>query len=74
MTKEQILERLRPGTIIQVNWRPVFSTKEGPNWIEAQVFEIHASQFTAFVRVDGNPLRFSFYDDLDSTWRFIDED
>ena len=64
---------LRPGTVVQVNWRPVFSTKEGPNWKHATINDILSVQFTAHINVDGDPLTYRFYKDVGHTWRPIDE-
>ena len=67
MTKRQ---KPDVGEIIEINWRPVFSTKEGFNAMDAEVVDLLAHQFTCTVKVDGEPLAFHFYHDQGDSWRF----
>lgn len=64
---------LEKGTRVRVNWRPVFSTAEGPNWKTATVVDILSAQFTAFVDVDGSPLSYQLYTNVGDMWEPIDE-
>jgi Ni,Fe-hydrogenase I small subunit len=65
-------KRPKPGQVIEVNWRPVFSTDEGFNAMEATVQDCLATQFTAIVAVDGEPMTYRFYADYGDSWRFIE--
>lgn len=60
------------GELIEVNWRPVFSTQEGFNAQDAIVQAVLGVQFTAIVQVDGEPLAYYFFHDQGDTWRFKD--
>lgn len=60
---------MKPGDIIQVNWRPVFDTHSGPNWTDAIIVDMLSSQFTSTVQVPGEPLTFRFYRDKKESWR-----
>jgi hypothetical protein len=65
-------KRTKPnvGEIIEVSWRPVFSTKKGFNPVDAEVLDVLAVQFTCLVDVDGKPLSFQFYHNQGDSWRF----
>jgi len=60
---------LEKGTRVQVNWRPVFSTEEGPCWKTATVVDVLSAQFTCFVDVDGSPLSYQLYTNIGDSWR-----
>ncbi len=66
-------KRPRPeiGEVIEVNWRPVFSTNEGFNAVDATVEELLSVQFTAWVEAPaGKSLAFFRYDAKGDSWRF----
>jgi len=64
------MKRPLENETVLIDWRPVFSTKTGHNWMEAVVVDTLDTQFTAIVQVDGEPLTYRFYADHGDSWKF----
>lgn len=60
---------MKPGDVVQVNWRPTFDTNSEPNWTDAVVVDMLSAQFTLRVQVPGEPLTFRFYRGKKDSWR-----
>lgn len=56
------------GDNIEVNHRPVFSTKEGPNWTDAVVESLLSETFTYYY-TDTGRVGWCFYKDHGDSWR-----
>jgi len=63
-------KRFKPevGEVIEVNHRPVFSTSEGFNAVDATVVDTLDVQF--FCELQDGPTAFRFYKDQGDSWRF----